>query len=136
MKKNFSHVLFKDFAYLLRKCIYKNTFKWLLPIILIERCHKRVNILGKYYNLNMKIPHTELFQEEYLFLGGSTLLQVNKYSRSSYFPINNYCGVCFSGALRKQCPYLELFWSVFSRIQTEFGVSPYSVRMRERDRPE
>ena len=57
--------------------------------------------LGKYCNLNMKIPHTELFQEEYLFLGGSTLLQVNKYSRSSYFPINNYCGVCFSGALRK-----------------------------------
>ena len=57
--------------------------------------------LGKYFNLNMKIPHTELFQEEYLFLGGSTLLQVNKYSRSSYFPINNYCGVCFSGTLRK-----------------------------------
>ena len=57
--------------------------------------------LGKYYNLNMKIPYTELFQEEYLFLGGSTLLQVNKYTRSCYFPINNYCGVCFSGALRK-----------------------------------
>ena len=33
------------------------------------------------------------------------------------------------------CPYSELFWSVFSRIWTEYGeilrISPYSVRMRE-----
>ena len=57
--------------------------------------------LGKYYNLNMKIPHTELFLGEYLFLGGSTLLQVNKYSRNSYFPTNNYWGARFSEALRK-----------------------------------
>ena len=39
------------------------------------------------------------------------------------------------GALRKKCPYLELFWSVFSRIRTEYGeirsISLYSVRMRE-----
>ena len=38
-------------------------------------------------------------------------------------------------ALRKKCPYSELFWSVFSRIRTEYGeilcISPYSVRMRE-----
>ena len=38
-------------------------------------------------------------------------------------------------ALRKKRPYSELFWSTFSRIQTEYGailrVSPYSVRMRE-----
>ena len=37
--------------------------------------------------------------------------------------------------LRKKCPYLELFWSAFSRIRTEYGeirnISPYSVRMRE-----
>ena len=37
-------------------------------------------------------------------------------------------------ALRKKCPYLEFFWSVFSRIRTEYGevlrVSPYSVRMQ------
>ena len=36
--------------------------------------------------------------------------------------------------LRKKCLYSELFWSVFSRIQTEYGeirsISPYSVRMR------
>ena len=37
--------------------------------------------------------------------------------------------------LREKCPCLELFWSVFSRIQTEYGeirnISPYSVQMRE-----
>ena len=37
--------------------------------------------------------------------------------------------------LRKKCPYLELFWSVISRIRTEYGeiirISPYSVRMRK-----
>ena len=30
--------------------------------------------------------------------------------------------------LRKRCPYSELVWSAFSRIQTEY---PYSVEMRE-----
>ena len=38
-------------------------------------------------------------------------------------------------SLRKKCPYSEFFWSVFSRIWTEYGeirsISPYSVRMRE-----
>ena len=38
-------------------------------------------------------------------------------------------------SLREKYPYLELFWSAFSRIQTENGelrsISPYSVRMRE-----
>ena len=37
--------------------------------------------------------------------------------------------------LREKCPYSELFWSSFSRIQTEYGeillIFPYSVRMRE-----
>ena len=33
-----------------------------------------------------------------------------------------------SQALRKKCPYSELFCSAFSRIQS---ISPYSVRMRE-----
>ena len=36
-----------------------------------------------------------------------------------------------SKSLRKNCPYLELFWSVFSRIWTEYGISPYSVRLWE-----
>ena len=36
--------------------------------------------------------------------------------------------------MRQKCPYSELFWSVFSCIQTEFGeilhISLYAVRMR------
>ena len=35
--------------------------------------------------------------------------------------------------LREKCPYSELFWSLFSRILTEYGemllISPYSVEM-------
>ena len=38
-------------------------------------------------------------------------------------------------ALREKCLYTELFWSVFSRIRTEYEetlrISPYSVRLRE-----
>ena len=37
--------------------------------------------------------------------------------------------------LRKKCSYLELFWSVFSRIRTEYGkirsISPYLVLVLE-----
>ena len=37
--------------------------------------------------------------------------------------------------LRKKCAYSELFWSIFSRIRTEYWeillISPYSVRMQE-----
>ena len=36
--------------------------------------------------------------------------------------------------LCEKCPYSEFFWSVFSRIRTEYGetrsISPYSVQMR------
>ena len=43
--------------------------------------------------------------------------------------------IYFSKTLHKNCPYLELFWSVFSCIQIEYGeiwsISPYSVRKRE-----
>ena len=38
-------------------------------------------------------------------------------------------------SLRDNCPYLEFFWSAFSRTRIEYGeirsISPYSVRMRE-----
>ena len=42
--------------------------------------------------------------------------------------------LCVSLSLRTKCPYLELFWSIFSRIRSEYGeilcISPCSVRMR------
>ena len=38
-------------------------------------------------------------------------------------------------SLHEKCPYLELFWSAFSGIWTEYrkirSISPYSIRMRE-----
>ena len=38
-------------------------------------------------------------------------------------------------ALRKNCPYSELFWSTFPHIRTEYGeiwsIYLYSIRMRE-----
>ena len=38
-------------------------------------------------------------------------------------------------SLHKKCPYLGLFWSVFSRIWSEYreiwSISPHSVQMRE-----
>ena len=40
-----------------------------------------------------------------------------------------------TSAVREKCPYSELFWSAFSRVQTEYGeilrISPQSVWMRE-----
>ena len=37
--------------------------------------------------------------------------------------------------MREKCPYSEFLWSVFSRIQAEYGkilrISPYSVGMPE-----
>ena len=40
-------------------------------------------------------------------------------------------------SLREKCPNTEFFWSLFSRIRTEYGeirsISPYSVRIRENE---
>ena len=70
--------------------------------------------------------------------------KANELSRAAclmYFPYKNMPAVYdkethfMQYSLRKKCPYSELFWSVFSRIRTEFGeilrISPYSVQMRE-----
>ena len=45
----------------------------------------------------MKIPHSNLFQGEYLSLEGSNYLLVNEYWGSKYFPVNNYWGALFFG---------------------------------------
>ena len=44
--------------------------------------HQSMYFLGKYYSreyFNVKIPHSKLFQGEYLFPGGSTYLIVKKH---------------------------------------------------------
>ena len=48
---------------------------------------------------------------------------------------DSWTGLSRISTLSKKCPYLELFWSGFSRIRTESGeirsISPQSIRMRE-----
>ena len=57
--------------------------------------------------------------------------------RTRKFVCHGVRSVSFSEnlVLREKYRYSELFWSVFSRIWTEYGeilgISPYSVRLRE-----
>ena len=50
-------------------------------------------------------------------------------------PVAHHFHLIEQPSLRKKCPYLELFWSAFSHIWTEYGeiqsISPYSVWMWE-----
>ena len=61
--------------------------------------------------------------KNFIFLSNTTTHKRNNYYRLYHL------------TLRKKCSYLELFWSVFSRIRTEYGeirnIPPYSVRMRK-----
>ena len=49
--------------------------------------------------------------------------------------VNHKITVNLHWSLREKCTYSEFFWSVFSRIRTEYRealrISPYSVQMRE-----
>ena len=51
------------------------------------------------------------------------------------YEITNYSYPYLKAAQRKNCPNMEFFWSVFSRIWTKYGnylrKSPYSGQMRE-----
>ena len=48
-------------------------------------------------------------------------IRENPYSSIFYAAIRNTCVTTSKRTLRKKCPYLELFWSIFSFIQTEQG---------------
>ena len=59
-----------------------------------------------------------------------------KYTWWNRLPVRNWrFHNIYSIALRKKCPYSKLFWSIFSRIRTEYGdirsISSFSVRIRE-----
>ena len=62
-----------------------------------------------------------------IYLAISIFLYLSIYLVWMNFPVGPHCV--------KKCPYLELFWSVVSRIWTEYGekfcISLYSVRMQE-----
>ena len=57
----------------------------------------------------------------------------NKVNRIDFFDKMAFLRKNVNPPLHKKCPYLDLFWSAFSRIQTEYGeiqsISPYSVQM-------
>ena len=60
-------------------------------------------------------------------------LKRDRSTRRPYVNDNVVC--CQYYPPREKCPYSEFFWSILSRIRTEYGeivcISPYSVRMRE-----
>ena len=61
-------------------------------------------------------------------------MNIRKFSVRSSTPITKMKDM-LRYLLRKKCSYLELFWSGFFHIRTEYReilvISPYSVRMRE-----
>ena len=69
---------------------------------------------------------------------GAEGVRVELVSISSAYIRNNFNSplpTIATVTLREKCPYSEFFWSLFSRIRTEYGdiwsISPYSIRMRE-----
>ena len=61
--------------------------------------------------------------------------KICKVNVSEFKSVAKKCLKLTSLPLRKKCPYLEFFCSVFSHIRTEYGkirsISPYSVQIRE-----
>ena len=57
------------------------------------------------------------------------------YKNKLAFEVEVYLGLYQFSKMPEKCPYLEFFWSVFSRIRNECkeirSISPYSVQMRE-----
>ena len=87
------------------------------------------------------------FAEVVLSFTSATIPKKNSVTSIAQWILNNFSSnvfknspgvailLCFWPTLHEKCPYLELFWSVFSCIRTEYGeirsISPYPVRMRE-----
>ena len=73
------------------------------------------------------------FERELIFIEKRQIFATNSFGKCPAGNIFFSFRLCY--AMRKKCPYLELFLSAFSRISTEYEevlrISPYSVRMRE-----
>ena len=84
-----------------------------------EICRKISN------NIKPKFDSESVYNEKYL----KTKIKPCKGKINTHFynkrisKTSSQC-ICLSVklTLRKKCPYSELFWSVFSRIQTEYGL--------------
>ena len=91
---------------------------------LYEELNKEILLCTIYY-----IKSSKRFERSFL-----TCVNIFFFYFSSYFLL--FLPKCHLYLpLRKNRPYSELFWSAFSRIQTEYeeirSISPYSVRMLE-----
>ena len=73
------------------------------------------------------------FERELISNEKRQIFATNSFGKCSAGNIFFSFRLCY--AMRKKCPYLELFLSAFSPISTEYEevlrISPYSVRMRE-----
>ena len=69
----------------------------------------------------------------FLFCWGEYYARQKHENTQNFRKIICYTVQLLSFTLRKRCPHSEFFWSVYSRIRTEYGeifrISPYSVRM-------
>ena len=87
---------------------YQN--QWKKKILVIQISHFVIKLKPKYQNKLVR----KSFLDSLLFLTST---------------------IFYRRTLREKCPYLDLFWSAFSRNRTEYReilhISPYSVRMWE-----
>ena len=105
-------------------------------------------ILSLYRNIRVRgNPHSRIFYTVNLHQKFSVFFKKEFSSILINFKVSHLAKVGRNQAhiyanvysLREKCPYSEFFWSVFSRIRTEYRevlrTSPYSVQMQEnRDR--
>ena len=84
------------------------------------------------------LKSTEKWNIGLIWVNAEKFLQLDTISTSKNKELHCYNYDYFEvdkHTLRKKCLYSELFWSVFSRIRTEYGeirsISPYSVQMLE-----
>ena len=70
-----------------------------------------------------------------LLLKTGTELITSVWFVKRYWPLFMFDSLIHTYILRETCPHSESFWSLFSRIWTEYGeilcIYPYSVQMRE-----
>ena len=94
--------------------------------ILCNYRHVYVFLQNKYHNILYQ--HLQCISTKV-----STLIWVNNMQILHTFV---FCRILdWTSTLREKCLYSEFFWSVFFRIQTEYGeilrISPYSDQMHE-----
>ena len=119
-------------------CNYSVSFSWFLRFSRIEKPSKCFNIrTEKHYIFEENVTSNwSCFNNSYIKLLAISNVNFNLFHKNGIPSIlpTGYTPV-LSIPLREKSPHSGLFWSVFSRIWTEYRkmlrISPYSVRMHE-----